>query len=180
MDREELLDVATKVLLENNGASMQEIATAAGIGRTTLHRHFANREDLLRELYLAALRDAEIATTQSRLEEGTTVEALKRVIDQYMPIGHRFHFLLSQYSLEGDPEIKAREDLLLEPFESLMRRGQQEGTLRKDLTTRWMVEVLTSLLFTAWTGIAQGYVASREAPKLVLTTFLTGVTANQP
>ena len=43
-----LLDVAAAVLVSDPAASLAEVAEAAGIGRTTLHKHYATRDDLVR------------------------------------------------------------------------------------------------------------------------------------
>src|SRR6202161_2334191 len=46
--RRSLLDVAAEVLVADPSASLAQVAEAAGIGRTTLHKQYATREDLLR------------------------------------------------------------------------------------------------------------------------------------
>ena len=43
-----LLDAVAEVLVADPGASLAEVAEAVGISRTTLHNHYATREDLLR------------------------------------------------------------------------------------------------------------------------------------
>ena len=42
-----LLDIAAEMLVDDPAASLAEVAKAAGIGRTTLHKHYATRDDLL-------------------------------------------------------------------------------------------------------------------------------------
>ena len=48
--RDEILATAQRHLNLDPRASMAVLASAAGVGRATLHRHFASREDLLHEL----------------------------------------------------------------------------------------------------------------------------------
>ena len=47
LNRSKILDGARRLLAENGDASMQAIADAAGLGRGTVHRHFATREELM-------------------------------------------------------------------------------------------------------------------------------------
>jgi len=175
MSREAILDVAIKLLVENKAASMQDIARAAGVGRTTLHRYYPSRDDLMRALIISALADAEQAIATCHLEDDTALEAIERIIDTFIPIGHRFHFLLTEHQFDTDPEIRARTAKLDEIFDALMQKGQQEGGLRKDLSARWLNYTLTALLFVSWEHIRDGYLASRDASRVVMTTFTSGV-----
>ena len=45
--RRAILDAASGILARDRSASMSAIATATGIGRATLHRHFPTRNDLI-------------------------------------------------------------------------------------------------------------------------------------
>jgi AcrR family transcriptional regulator len=179
MNREFLLDKATQLLVANNGASMQEIAAAAGIGRATLHRHFANRDDLMREITDAILTEAEQRLATCRLNEGSVLQVLERVVEAFVPMGHRYYFLSLEMPSDLTPEataaFKERERRLTETFEILLRRGQTEGVLRSDLPVWWLDDTLTKLLFSVWERINTGYIAPRDAARFVLTTFLDGM-----
>jgi AcrR family transcriptional regulator len=49
-NRERILDAAERMLARSRSASLAEIAAAAGVSRSTLHRRFASREALLEAL----------------------------------------------------------------------------------------------------------------------------------
>jgi serine phosphatase RsbU (regulator of sigma subunit) len=51
-NRERMLDAAERLLEQSPSATLADIAAAAGVARSTLHRRFANRDDLI-----AALRE---------------------------------------------------------------------------------------------------------------------------
>ncbi|CAA9409799.1 MAG: hypothetical protein AVDCRST_MAG03-1787, partial [uncultured Rubrobacteraceae bacterium] len=67
----EILEAAARLLVVDRGASMERIAEAAGVGRTTLHRHFRNREALIRAIAMDAIEECEAAIERARLEEGS-------------------------------------------------------------------------------------------------------------
>ncbi|HUW15956.1 MAG TPA: TetR family transcriptional regulator, partial [Actinomycetes bacterium] len=48
--RRAVLDAAARLFGKNSTASLSDVAAAAGVGRTTVHRCFATREELVRAL----------------------------------------------------------------------------------------------------------------------------------
>jgi serine phosphatase RsbU (regulator of sigma subunit) len=50
-NRERILDAAQRVLRQSPSASLTDIAAAAGVARSTLHRRFRNRDELLAALH---------------------------------------------------------------------------------------------------------------------------------
>ena len=58
--------------------------------------------------------------------------------------------------------------------ERLLRRGQEEGSLRRDLPIAWIAHSLGGLLLAAEEAVRMGYIAPRETARLVLDSFLGG------
>ena len=79
--RRRILEAATGVLVMNRGVSMREIADAAEVGRTTLHRYFPGREDLIRAIALQAVAESEAAIKEAQLTEGSVEEAVRRLAE---------------------------------------------------------------------------------------------------
>ncbi|MEM8534448.1 MAG: TetR/AcrR family transcriptional regulator [Chloroflexota bacterium] len=177
MDKEHLLDVAIQQLVVDNGASLNDIARAAGTSRATLHRYFASRLDLLRAIALKAATDAEQAIQQSRIDDDSSLEALTRVVHLLMPIGHRCYFLLrlNEPELEHDSDVSTTINRLSTELDRLILRGQQEGVLRADFSVRWTRKVIGELLFATWEGMRDGYIAPLEATQIMLNTLLNGI-----
>src|SRR5690242_20204445 len=71
--REAILDAAHALLLRDRRATMQEIAEAAGLGRTTIYRYFPTRRDLERALVERAARPATAAVTGSGAEQARSL-----------------------------------------------------------------------------------------------------------
>lgn len=159
---------------------MQEISAAAGVGRTTVHRYFPGREDLIRAIALQALSESEAAIHNARLEEGPVEEVVQRLAEALVPMGHRFHFLLDEAQLYSDPEYLAGEEKLVKPLRELAERGRREGGFRPEIPTAWIVDTIGALVFAAWESVRDGRIAVLDAPSLVTVTLLSGVGNSGP
>lgn len=171
----EVLAVATQVLIESPGASLGDIARAAGISRTTLHTWFPTRQELLIALAMAAMDLIEEAYVEAELEVGPVEDAIRRAVALMIPLGPRVEFLLRERSLDAEAEVVARHQRLDRPMEDLVRRGQDRGTLRRDLPGWWIVSSLASAVFGAWNAVADGRLAPRDASDIVCATVLDGL-----
>jgi AcrR family transcriptional regulator len=170
-----ILESAARLLVVNRGASMERIAGAAGVGRTTLHRHFRNREALIRAIALNAVEECEVAIGKARLGEGSVREATERLFEALIPVGERYHFLLAEAQLENDPEIVAAEERIDAPLRGLIERGKGDGTFQAEVPSAWILRAMGALLFAAWEGVRDGDLAPRDTTLLVTETLLFGV-----
>jgi AcrR family transcriptional regulator len=169
-----LMEVATKVLLESPSASLGEVAAAAGVSRTTLHSLFPTRQALLVALAQEAMDLVDEAYREARPDDGRAVEALQRMVATMVPLGPRVEFLLRERSLDADPEITARYEGLDAPLIRTVERGQRDGELRADLPAWWLVSTVVGTVYAAWEAIADGRLAPRDAPAMVMTTVVDG------
>ncbi len=171
-----LLETATRVLLTDPSASLGDVAKAAGIGRTTLHKRYPTRQDLVVALAESALDVVDEAVAGIDLTRPTH-DVLDRLVTTLVPLGPRLEFLLRFPGLEQDPRIAARLERLDQPFLAVVQAGQDTGRLRADLPAWWVLASLYAGVYSAWESIAAGRLAPLDAPKLVLTTVLKGVQA---
>ena len=104
-----ILDAAIVTLSQEPGASLGRVAAAAGVGRTTLHRHFPDRATLMRALARDADAQTASAIARSDPDDGPAVEALGRLVYELLLLGDRFTFLLHEPDLAGDPEVRGAE-----------------------------------------------------------------------
>jgi AcrR family transcriptional regulator len=75
-NRERILDAAERILERSPSATLTDIAAAAGVARSTLHRRFPNRDALLAALQTrpqeTSLETPDGSLPAGRLGEGTT------------------------------------------------------------------------------------------------------------
>ncbi|QNP62387.1 TetR/AcrR family transcriptional regulator [Streptomyces genisteinicus] len=173
LDREQMLRTAAAVLSRKSTATMDEVARAAGIGRATLHRHFAGRDALVRALEALGIRELESALDRSRIDDGPAGEALRRLIGEMQPSADLLAFLYTENQLfEGEiDEGWARLDARVS---DLFRRGQQQGEFRIDLTPAWLTEALYGLVGSCAWAVMDGRVAQKDFQYMIAELLLGG------
>ena len=166
---ERMLDAAIRVLGERPEASMQEVATASGVGRATLYRYFSTRDDLVRAIRLRALRDCREALAPDVLERGSTREALEAVIGALLPVLDRYRVLIdAPLPDRSDPEQRALVEAVERPLLDLIRRGQDGGELDPRFPAGFAFGVLGGVLKAARAAIAAGEVSTERAHPLAV------------
>ena len=165
--RRAIIESATAVLSRTPDASLGTIARAAGVGRTTVHRHFPDRDALVRAIADAAMDATRDAYAAAHLDDGPPIDALARLVHELVALGDRFAFLLREPALVGDPAVDATEREMAAPIVVLIERGRASGALRDDLPATWVLEVLMAAVYAAWGAIARGVLARADAPAAV-------------
>jgi TetR/AcrR family transcriptional regulator, repressor for lfrA len=125
--RKAILDAAMTVLADNPAASLSDIATAAEVGRSTLHRYYPERIDLIRALavYVHALSSAAIEQADPMC--GPPVEALRRVVECQLDLGPIVLFAYNEPTIVTDPELMAHLDTGDEPIIEVLSRVSTES-----------------------------------------------------
>ncbi|URN17973.1 MULTISPECIES: TetR/AcrR family transcriptional regulator [Streptomyces] len=173
VDRDQVLRAAAALLSRRPTATMDEVARAAGIGRATLHRHFAGREALVRALEELGIQEFEAAVDAARLDDGTAEEALRRLVAEVEPVAGLLSFLVAENQLfEG--EVHQGWSRLDARVSALFRRGQERGELRFDLTPAWLTEALYGLVATCAWAVQDGRVAGRDFQYMIVELLLGG------
>jgi AcrR family transcriptional regulator len=178
--RDRLLRSAAAVWAADPSASLDVVAQAAGVGRATLHRHFASRADLMRLAALDGIAALAAALEAADLPSRPPAEALDVLIDVLVPFGERLHFLLVTGDLMGDPEVAAAEASVDAPIRRVLDAAAAAGVVRGAGPSAWRFRVLEALLYAAWTGVAAGELARLDAPGLVRDAFRRGFGVDAP
>ncbi len=174
-DRETLLRAAADFLGRRPNATQDEIASAVGVSRATLHRHFAGKPALIAAVEELAITEMAHALEVARLHDDSAVEALRRLITACRPVSPYLALLYSQsQELDVDQTLKGWADIDAE-ITVLFKRGQRDGEFRPYLTAAWLTEALYSLVAGAAWAIQVGRVAGREFDHMITDLLLHGV-----
>ncbi|MEU0505477.1 TetR/AcrR family transcriptional regulator [Nocardia sp. NPDC005998] len=148
--RRVILSAAASVLGRDYHATLADIAAAAGVGRTTLHRYFSDRTRLINAAIEDSIEAIEQSVTDAAIDQDSPVEAMRRLVTAMVAVGDRLVFLF------GDPRVlegRSAADTpppLDDPVIALIKRGQAEGAFDPDLTPAWIQRVLWSLVYTGY------------------------------
>ncbi|MEU4569881.1 TetR/AcrR family transcriptional regulator [Micromonospora sp. NPDC023956] len=167
--RQAIVDAAIEVLGRHPAASLGDIAAAADVGRTTLHRYFAERADLLSAVGTEAAARLARATAQARPAEGTGASAVRRLCQEYFDLGDLLSLLFSEPELCAVPTAGEAEGCDPE-FTALVERGHRDGSIDPELPAGWVQSIIWSQLYAGWSYLAETGASRHEVLRLVLRT----------
>ena len=173
--KEELLDAAIAILVDNPSASLSEVVKKARVARATLYRYFPTREVLIKEIALLAVKQTDEAVAPIVAKQLSSQETLREMLEVIVPLGDRFHFLMSESSSYHDPEVAQAYNQQLENLETLVEGLKEVGVVALDISNAWIIATIDSVIWTAWYSVQTGYVAPREAAALVYRTITQGL-----
>jgi AcrR family transcriptional regulator len=175
--RPTLLDRVTDAFVARPGASLGELAAAAGIGRTTLHEAIGGRREVMVAVANHAV-DRCAAALRAAVEEAPEpdpVALLRRIVAGLLDHGALLAFFFRQPALDEDEALLQRQSAELdEPIVRQVRAAREAGALRSDSPEWWAASAVYALVYVAWEGVQRGWLARLDAPELVLRTLLRG------
>jgi AcrR family transcriptional regulator len=175
-----ILDTAIRLLAEQgyDAMSIEGVAAAAGVGKTTIYRRYPNKRDLV----VAALGSV-AAIPPEHLDSGNALDDILALIRETLDVMRRTGV---GFSMAGTFLVKERDEpMLLALFRErvlwprfelgarILRRGMERGELRPDIDPEVVLPILVgstfarhiaglpedeawlaSMLDTVWNGIA--------------------------
>ncbi|MEV6234616.1 helix-turn-helix domain-containing protein [Saccharopolyspora shandongensis] len=168
-----ILEAAQRVLREDPAASMGQIAEAAGVARTTVHRRFASREALVEAMATWAAEQFRDAVEASRPAAAPPLVALHQVTANVLRVKVDWGFAMSR-AVTG--EVERIHGEVRQACIGLMERARDAGVLRADVDLEWVRRVYYALIHEAAEEGKAG-ADTDEMAALVVDTLLKGVGA---
>jgi AcrR family transcriptional regulator len=148
---ERILRAAREVYAENGpDAQLEDIARHAGVGISTLYRHFPNKGELVRAALGQSIAEQIIPAIEQALGDDNPRRGLTTLIEAAMSQVASEHNTLA--AAKNSDIITA--DLaapFLESLTLLTHRAQEAGLIRADLAPEDMPRIMVMLLGVLWT-----------------------------
>ena len=161
--RRYVLCAAARALAEDPQASIQDIAVASGVGRATVYRWFACREQLIEAIHAEVAAQADEIVLSRLAEGGPALERLLRVSRDIIALGDTYRFLAAQ----GEMRKARRSGAATDALETHIARAQRAGELRSDLPAEWLSATFSGLLATACRELSRGDAAREQVAEMV-------------
>jgi AcrR family transcriptional regulator len=134
-NRVRLLEAATTLFRERGlEVGVAEIADAAGVGRGTLFRNFASKEDLIAAIVAERMHEA-CERGRELLDAPGADDALFEFLTELAGVQHRDRAVTDAIddTWLAREEIRGAHAELVGVLDKLVTRAQQEGTVRRDI-----------------------------------------------
>ena len=175
---ERILDAARRVLCANPGATVDDIASAARVGRATVFRLFENRAGLVKALARRAIAVTDRLATGAAASAPTATDALRLAITAVLRECEHYRFLGMAAELFADSEIASAYDRQLSGLTELVVAAKREGSIRAGIPTAWVVAMIDGQVWAAGNAVATGAVGLLQAQELVWETTMAGISTD--
>lgn len=150
LGRDALVSEALTQLAAKPQASMIELSQSIGVGRTTLYRHFGDREALVAAAARLGARRFGEAAMKARPGEGTGLAALERICAELFTLPDVLTLLFADNPIitdetfaeaaaesRADAEARTGADAEDDPLEAVIARGQADGSIDDGVPIGW-------------------------------------------
>ncbi len=168
-----IIGAARTVLGERPDASMEDVATAAGVTRQTVYAHFPSRDALIAALLQTAGAETLAAFDAARLDTAPPADALRQFLDIGWELIRRNRFLLGP-ALTRIPVPGGNDphDAGTARLEQVIRRGQRTGDFDRAFPAAWLAAAIVGLFRAAAEEVATGRLTTSKATAMLLDSTL--------
>lgn len=173
--RRDIVAAAIECWAVDNTASLSAVAAAAGVGRTTVNRYFAERAQLVEAVDAECRGRFGAAMRSARLSEGLGLDGLSRASGAIVELGPVLGLIFADNALV-DPDTWPDADGP-EAMGAVIVRGQADGSIAADVPVEWVATLTWTSLFAAWLVIKSEGLTRHEATSLMIRTLASGIAA---
>ncbi|WP_035303418.1 TetR/AcrR family transcriptional regulator [Actinokineospora inagensis] len=140
-----ILEAAEKVLAANPTASLEQVAEAAGVARTTVHRRFANRQALVDAMVRNVLDQVEAVIDSGHPDTAPPLVALHQITANVLAVKLGWPFAMQESFAPGSKWAEGQRHINARCVR-LLTRAQAAGLLAPDTDLDWACKVYYALI----------------------------------
>ncbi|MFG3420602.1 TetR/AcrR family transcriptional regulator [Micromonospora sp. NPDC049460] len=180
--RAAVLDAAVRLLSTHPDASVEAVASAAGVTRQTVYAHFSSRQQLLAAVLDRVTEEVVAAMDAADTDTGPAADALLRMLDVSAREAGKYRGLLQAISaLPVSPQAdQERHAPVADRLGRVVRRGQEAGEFDDRLPADWFVAVVVKLGHAASEEADAGRMSEADATAALRTSLLRVLGAPTP
>lgn len=163
--RRAIVLAAAAVLAADRTAPLARVAEAAEVGRSTLHRYFPDREELVRAVAADSFQVLAESVHRAALDQGPPAGALRRLVAALVESGDRLRFLTAVRGMPDAPPAVS----------DLIARGQAERALDRRPAPGWIWRTVWALAHAGCEEVAAGRADRHAATDLAIYTLEHGI-----
>ncbi|MFN8113396.1 MAG: TetR/AcrR family transcriptional regulator [Solirubrobacterales bacterium] len=170
-NRQRLIETAVDLLTADPETNIQEIADASGVGRTTIYRNFAGREELIEAALGVVIERSQQAAGELELDPADPDATIRSLSTVHLDLAFRFGPLIR--SQDGDsPTVEEAKDTDDSPTKVFLDAARELGTIRSDQPREWQQTVMRTVALTAIAEVEAGVIAKEDSYGLVAETLV--------
>lgn len=164
---ERLKRSAATFLLKKPESSLGDVAAHAGVGRATLHRHFASRDILIGAILQDCLKAVERVYTEAVTLYSENPEALfLEMVGGFIELESEYCFLLREWEIEGYDDVMATLIHQQQEWDAYLQSLVDQDILRADLPLGWHKAGIDGLIVGAWQAVEDQEIGMKQAVRL--------------
>ncbi|GAA2975031.1 TetR/AcrR family transcriptional regulator [Actinokineospora diospyrosa] len=140
-----ILEAAERVLAANPAASLEQIAEAAGVARTTIHRRFANRQALVDAMVRNVLDQLDVVIESAHPDTAPPLVALHQITAEVLRVKLGWPFAMTESFAPGSKWAQGQQQLVTRCV-ALLARAQAAGLVAADADLPWTCQVYYALI----------------------------------
>ncbi|HUI31705.1 MAG TPA: TetR/AcrR family transcriptional regulator [Candidatus Acidoferrales bacterium] len=182
--KQEIVDLAYRKFSQHGfrKVTMDEIAAELGISKKTVYKHFESKEAILEEIVEQRIKRGQEALKSLLSADGSVDERIKQVAEMFPRIVDPDWQRLISGVVHTVPSVARKIQTILKYFitevvPKILREGQREGTVRKDLNVDlFTVAYLGAAKEVFNSDFLQKHPVTEEViPKQLMKIFMEGV-----
>lgn len=171
--RNAILDAAVDVLAADHQASLADVAAAAEVGRTTVHRYFPERADLIHAVVHHVVELSHQAIQRAEPDSGPLHDALRRVVEEHIDLGSILMYIFLEPVINADASLVSALRTMEEAIDQVLARP--DAGLNPDFSHAWVRRTFWGLLYAGWETAQAGEMPRHQIVDSIITTLRFGV-----